>query len=114
MKKVFGAALIMLLTAGISMPSFAKTHKDEKFERIIARVVSVDASANTMVIKGKNGESKTIKISAKAASQVKSGDRVRIKLKTGTDESLGVRVLKDESKTEVPAAAPVAETEKKM
>jgi len=54
----------------------------EKYDRIVAQVVSLDAAAKTMVVKEeKTGTTRTVKISAKAAEQVKVGDRVRIKLK---------------------------------
>jgi hypothetical protein len=112
MKKILGVFLTALLVVGMSAPSFAaKGHKQaKKFDRIVAQVVSVDAAAKTMVVKEeKTGESKTITISAKAASQVKAGDRVRIKLKPGTEQSMGVRVLKDKSQADVaPAASPEA------
>lgn len=96
--------LVLLFIAGFSLPSFAG--KDKKCDRIVARIVSVDAAAKTIVVKEeKSGESRTIKISAKALSQIKVGDRVRIKLKPGTDESMGVRVLKDHSKDEAAIPA---------
>ena len=107
MKKFLGIILMGLFVVGICIPSFAaKASKDQKYDRIVAQVVSVDAAAKTMVVKEeKTGVSRTIKISAKAASQVNVGDRVRIKLKPGTDESVGVRVLKDKSKAEVTTPA---------
>ncbi|MBF0571125.1 MAG: hypothetical protein HQL12_04570 [Candidatus Omnitrophica bacterium] len=100
MKRILAIVLALLFMAAFSMPSFAaKASKDQKYDRIVAQVVSVDAAAKTMVVKEeKSGASRTIKISAKASSQINAGDRVRIKLKPGTDESVGVRVLKDHSK----------------
>jgi hypothetical protein len=98
-----------LLVVGLALPSFAAKasgKKAEKFDRIVAIVVSVDTATKTMVVKREeNGESRTITISEKAASQVKVGDRVRIKLKAGTNESAGVRVLKAP-----PAAEAVGDT----
>ena len=107
MKKIFTAVLVLLFVVGLTVPGFAKkTSKDQKYDKIVAQVVSVDATAKTMVVKEeKTGETRTIKISARAVSQVKEGDRVRIKLKPGTNESAGVRVLKDHPKNE--AALPV-------
>ncbi|MEI7998343.1 MAG: hypothetical protein WCH62_02405 [Candidatus Omnitrophota bacterium] len=109
MKKILAVVLVMLFVAGISASSFAaKAKKSQKFDKIVAQIVSIDAAANTMVVKEeKSGASRTIKISAKAVSQIKVGDRVRIKLKPGTDDSLGVRVLKDHSKDEVAVPLPV-------
>ncbi|MBF0489791.1 MAG: hypothetical protein HQL15_04130 [Candidatus Omnitrophica bacterium] len=95
MKKILGIVLTLLLVVGISMPSFA-AKKSEKFDRIVAKIISIDATAKTIVVKEeRSGASRTVKISAKAVSEIKVGDRVRIKLKPGTDESMGVRVLKD-------------------
>jgi hypothetical protein len=107
MKRILRVVLILSLVVGVSIPSFAaKVSKDKKYNRIVAQVVSVNATAQTMVVKEeKTGESRTIKISAKAASQVKVGDRVRIKLNPGTNESVGVRVLKDHSKDEATIPA---------
>ncbi|MBF0569623.1 MAG: hypothetical protein HQL18_02470 [Candidatus Omnitrophica bacterium] len=109
MKKILGIILTVLFVAGLAVPSFAAKASgkkgDGKFDRIVALVVSVDTKANTMLVKEeKTGETRTIKISAKAAAKVQAGDRVRIKLKAGTDESAGVRVLKPE-----PVAEPKAD-----
>ena len=109
MKKIFVIVLTVLFAAGMAMPSFAaktesKKASDQKYDRIVAEVVSLDVAAKTIVVKEeKSGASRTIKISAKAASELKVGDRVRIKLKAGTDESAGVRVLKAEPKAEAAA-----------
>jgi len=104
MKKILGIVLVAFLVAGVSAPGFAAKKDEKKFERIVAQVVSVDPAAKTMVVKReKTGETSTISISAKAASQVHVGDRVRIKLKAGTNESAGVLVLKAPSAAE-PAA----------
>ncbi len=113
MKKVLRGMLTVLFVLAMAMPSFAAKESSkkaaEKYDRIVAEVVSLDTTANTIVAKEeKSGESRTVKISAKAASQLKVGDRVRIKLKAGTNESAGVRVLKGEVKAE-PAAEPKAE-----
>jgi ribosomal protein S17 len=112
MKKVFGIVLAVLFMVGVAMPVFAakaegKKGAEQKFERIVAQVVSLDVAAKTMVVKREeNGESRTIKISEKAASKVQVGDRVRIKLKAGTDESAGVRVLGAKPVAEEPTMAP--------
>jgi ribosomal protein S17 len=105
-KKVLGVVLTVLFVVGISMPSFAAKTAEKKFERIVAQVVSVDQAAKTMVVtREENGEQRTISISAKAASKVQAGDRVRIKLKAGTNESAGVLVLGTK-----PAAEATADT----
>jgi hypothetical protein len=99
MKKVLCIVLTVVFVACIAIPSFAK--KAEKYDRIVAQIVSLDTSAKTIVVKEeKSGATRTIKISAKAASQLEVGNRVRIKLKPGTDESAGVRVLKSHEKVE--------------
>ena len=121
MKKVFGIILAVVFVSGMALPSYAakassKKESAEKYDRIVAEVVSLDVAAKTIVVKEeKSGASRTVKISAKAASQVKVGDRVRIKLLAGTNESAGVRVLKAEPKVEDTsvAPAPVAEPVKK-
>jgi hypothetical protein len=111
MKKILPIILMMLFVTGNAMPGFA-AKKSEKYDRIVAQVVSLNAEGKTIVVKEeKSGASRTVKISAKAASELKVGDRVRIKLKPGTDESAGVRVLKGEPKIAVDAGAP--EPEKK-
>ena len=116
MKKFLAIVLTMLFVAGMAVPSFAaKKVSSDKYDRIVANVVSLDVAAKTMVVKEeKSGASRTISISAKAASQLKVGDRVRIKLKAGTNESAGVRVLKAEPSVEPKAdAAAPSEPEKK-
>ena len=101
--------------AGLSLPVFAaKAHTQaKKFVRIIAQVVSLDVPGKTIgITEEKSGASRTIHISAKAASQLNVGDRVRIKLKPGTDESMGVLVLKPKAVEQAPEAvaeAPVEE-----
>lgn len=94
-KKFSVIVLTVLLSVGLCLPVFAaKKAKDKKFERIVATVVSVDVATKTMVVtREENGESRTISISKKAAEKVQVGDRVRIKLKAGTNESAGVKVL---------------------
>ena len=98
MKKALRMGLALLFITVLCSPSFAANKKSEnKFDRIVAHVVSLDVARKTMVVnEEKSGATRTVKISAKAASQLKVGDRVRIKLKTGTDESEGVLVLKPE------------------
>jgi hypothetical protein len=98
-RKVLVIVLTALFVAGLSVPSFAakasgKKAEGKNFERIVAIVDSIDPATRKMVVtREENGESRTITISEKAAAQVKVGDRVRIKLKAGTNESAGVRVL---------------------
>jgi hypothetical protein len=111
-RKILVVVLMALFVAGLSMPSFAakasgKKAGEQKFERIVAEVVSIDQATRKMVVKREeNGETMTILISEKAAAKVQVGDRVRIKLKAGTNESAGVRVLKPN--VAVEAAAPEA------
>lgn len=109
MKKFWILVLAVLLTAGLASTGFAaksgKKAKEQKFERIVAQVTSLDVAAKTMVVtREENGESRTISISEKAASKLQVGDRVRIKLKAGTNESAGVRVLGAKPVAEEPAA----------
>lgn len=106
MKKIGSVIFTIVLVAGLSVSGFAaKAHTPaQKFERIIAQVVSLDVSGKTIgITEEKTGASKTIHISAKAASQLKVGDRVRIKLKPGTDQSMGVLVLKPKAVEQAPA-----------
>jgi hypothetical protein len=108
MKRFERIILTIILVAGLAVPGFAaKSHKQQpkKVERIVAHVVSLDVPGKTIgITEEKSGASRTIHISAKAASQLKVGDRVRIKLKPGTDESLGVLVLKPQAPDQAPAA----------
>ncbi|MEI8011173.1 MAG: hypothetical protein WCI27_01645 [Candidatus Omnitrophota bacterium] len=113
MKRFLKILLVVLFVAGMAAPGFAakaqgRKSAEQKYDRIVAKVISLDAAAKTIVVKEeKNGAERTIKISAKAASQLEVGNRVRIKLKAGTDESAGVRVLKAVTTSEadsVPAA----------
>jgi hypothetical protein len=112
MKKFVVVALTVFLAAGLCAPGFAakagKKSEARDFERIVAQVVSVDVAAKTMVVKREeNGETRTISISEKAAAKVQVGDRVRIKLKAGTNQSAGVRVLGAKPVAEDAAAAAV-------
>ncbi len=116
MKKVWSVILTIVLVAGFSVPGFAaKAHNQaKKFERIVANVVSLDVPGKTIgITEEKSGASRTIHISAKAASQLKVGDRVRIKLKPGTDQSMGVLVLKpkvdEQAAPDAVTTAPVNE-----
>ena len=118
MKKILGIVLTVLFVIGVAMPSFAakasKKDSAEKYDRIVAQVLSIDATAKTIAVKEeKTGASRTVKVSAKAISELKVGDRVRIKLKAGTDESAGVRVLKAEAKAEPATEATTAATPEK-
>ena len=116
MKKIESIILTIVLVAGLSVPGFAaKAHiQAKKFERIVAHVVSLDVPGKIIgITEEKSGASRTIHISAKAASQLKVGDRIRIKLKPGTDESMGVLVLKpqpvEQAASEAVTAVPVNE-----
>ena len=107
-KKIKVIVLTALFAASLCAPSFSAKQKpaEKSFERIVAEVVSVDTATKTMVVKREeNGKTRTISISEKAASQLHVGDRVRIKLKAGTNESAGVRVLGAKPGTD--AVAPV-------
>ena len=115
MKRILAVILAVVFAAGFSSPVFAaKTVKkaEKEFERIVAEVQSVDVAARTIVVKREeNGEIRTISISEKAASQVQVGNRVRIKLKAGTNESAGVRVLGAKPVVEDVAGEPEAKDE---
>jgi len=111
MKKIESIVLAIVLVVGLCVPGFAAKNQTQpkKFERIVAQVVSLDVPGKTIgITEEKTGASRTIKISAKAASQLKVGDRVRIKLKPGTDESMGVLVLKPKAAEEAPEAVTTA------
>lgn len=108
MKKIMILVVTALLAVGICLPAFAgkagKRSAEKKFERIVASIVSIDPQTRTIVVtREENGESRSVVISEKALAQVQVGDRVRIKLKAGTNESAGVRILGPN-----PAAATVA------
>ena len=77
-----------------------------------AKLLEAGSITRIVVKEEKSGASRTIKISARAAAELKAGDRVRIKLKAGTDESAGVRVLKGESSPE-PKVEAASEPAKK-
>ncbi len=119
MKKILSVVLAVVFVAGVALPCFAekahsKKEASEKYDRIVAQVVSLDVPAKTIVVKEeKSGASRTVTISAKAAAELKVGDRVRIKLKAGTDESAGVRVLKAPAAEPQADAVPAAEPVKK-
>lgn len=98
MKKGLGLLLAVFLVMSFAAPVFAaksgKKAGGQKYERMVAEVTSIDTATRMMVIKREeNGEVRTIKVSARAAEKVQVGDRVRVKLKAGTNESAGVRVL---------------------
>jgi hypothetical protein len=117
-RKILVSVLVVLFLAGFFAPAFAaktsgKKAQVKQFERIVAVVDSIDPATRKMVVtREENGESRTITISEKAAAQVQVGDRVRIKLKAGTNESAGVRVLKPKVAVE-EAADEVGEAETK-
>jgi hypothetical protein len=97
-KKFLMVAVMALCVTGLCTSSFAaKTGQksaEKKYDRMVAEVVSLDLAAKTMVVKREeNGETKTVTISEKAASQLHVGDRVRVKLNAGTNISAGVRIL---------------------
>ena len=109
-------AVMALCMTGLCVSSFAakveQKSTEKKFDRIVAEVVSVDVAAKTMVVKREeNGESRTVTISEKAASQVHAGDRVRIKLNAGTNVSVGVRILGAKPVAADTAAEPEAKGE---
>ncbi len=114
MKKWMAVLLAFVFIAGSGSPVLADKasgkKKMKKYERIVAYVDSVDVAARTMAVtREENGEKRTISISEKAASKVQVGDRVRIKLKPGTNESAGVLVLGPKPGTGEAAAEPGAE-----
>ena len=116
MRKIVGILVALVFVAGMAVPGYAAKAGSKKesaaYDRIVADVVSLDVAGKSMVVKEeKTGATRTIKISAKAAAGIKVGDRVRVKLHAGTNESAGVRVLKGQSAAE-PAAEPVEPVKK--
>ena len=94
MKKVLGIVLAAVVIAGVSTTAFAAKAPAKKSERIVAEIISLDPASNTMVVKREeNGESRTVKITSKAAAQLQVGDRVRIKYANGANGVTSVRVL---------------------
>ena len=105
-----------LFVAGVGAPAFAekavKKTSEQKYERIVASIVSIDPKTKTInVTREENGESRTVVISDKALAQVHVGDRVRIKLKPGTNESVGLRILGAKPVADAGTAAPAAAAE---
>jgi hypothetical protein len=115
-KKFLIMAVMALCVAGFCTSGFAakvgQKSTEKKYDRMVAEVVSVDLAAKTMVVKREeNGETRTITISEKAASQLHVGDRVRVKLNPGTNVSVGVRILGAKPVASDAAAEPAAKAE---
>jgi len=75
MRKVLCSALVLAVAAVVGAGLFAEMKKHD----VPAEVVSVDAAAKTITIKGDDGQPKTVPVSGdavKSLETVKAGDKV--------------------------------------
>lgn len=91
-----------LLVSGMVSTSFAGMTQHQKTqaapEVVYGSVVSVDtASKQIVVLDEKTSQNRTFVISQKAAALVKAGERVEVKVKSGTSTASSVTILKKKS-----------------
>ncbi len=101
MKKLIIILFGLFLISGIATLSFAQstqTTSAKKTEAITetvrGKIVSVDAVKNTIVVKeSKTGIEKTIAVDAKAISNLKDNELVKVTLKEGSDTAVSVKEI---------------------
>ncbi len=101
MKKAIFILIILAITAGLVVPSFAKDMKGSKakanVEIIKGSIVSIDTQRNEIVVKDeKTNTDKTVVADPKMISTLKTGEMVKVKIKTGDNKA--VEVIKVVSK----------------
>ncbi|MHB8108467.1 MAG: hypothetical protein ACYDHW_00370 [Syntrophorhabdaceae bacterium] len=106
MKKIFMIALFMLIGLAFVTTGFAETHDTMKGKTYTGTVSSVDATAKSLVVKGKDGDKTFDVTDAKwkgysTLDQVKAGDRITVNYmeKDGTMSAKTVMKAKTKSKT---------------
>ncbi len=105
MKKVLVVILMLCFVSGTFISVFAQAprHKKEHsgIEIIYGAVVSIDKEKREIVVKeDKTGENKAFQVDEKSALVVKTGQKVKLKVKTGSRiaESVTIVHLKQKNK----------------
>lgn len=103
MKKLLVIIMVLFFAVGMVIPSFAQTAPAKKsqvtIEVIHGTVVSIDAAKKEIVVKEvKTGQDKTFVVSEKAISLVKTGDKVKLRVKAGSNVAESVKVVNPPAK----------------
>lgn len=110
MKKTVSFFIALLFLCGISTLSFAQAvptptptksaKKDEvKMEVIKGEIVSIDTTANQIVVKDKKtAQDRTIGVDPKEIAKLTVGEKVKIKIKEGSTIAESVKKIKSDTK----------------
>jgi len=101
MKKLSIVLFTFFLICGMSILSFAQTPQakttkkaDAKAEVISGKVTSINTAKNEVTVKeNKTAVERTITVTAKAVSALKTGDDVKVTLKKGSNTAVSVKKL---------------------
>lgn len=99
MKKIPVILAVALCLSGMTIPVFAATAPHKKADAVIhvvhGTVVSVDTAKNEIMVKdAKTGQERTFAVSAKASAVLKAGEKVKVKVKEGSNMAENVKVVK--------------------
>lgn len=94
---------IFFISSILVIPVFAQTAQHKKpvvaTETVSGSVVSVDKARKEIIVKDeKTGQDRTFVVSQKAVSVVKTGEKVKVKVKPGSNLAESVKVLNPEPK----------------
>jgi len=100
MKKISIFLVALLLVGGMAASSFAQGSQHKKTTVVIRGVVvNIDAVKKEITVKdGKTGQDSAFAVSEKAVSTVKVGERVKIRVKEGSNVAESVTVVKTQGK----------------
>lgn len=103
MKKILAGILMLCFVSSGVIPVFAQAAHHKKgspgIELIYGSVVSVDKDKREIVVKEeKTGENKTFHVSGSSALLVNPGQRVKLKIKTGSNVAESVKEAQAKAK----------------
>lgn len=104
MRRILAFLIVIFFVSSVPIiPVFAQTAQHKKStvatQVIYGTVVSADVARKEITVKDeKTGQDMTFVVSGKAASVVKAGEKVRVKVKAGSNLAESVKVVNKESK----------------
>jgi len=103
MKKILAIVISLLFISAMVTPAFAQAKQHKKAEVAIevihGTVASIDIAKKEIVVQDeKTGQNKTFIVSEKAISALKGGEKVKVKVKAGSNAAESVKVINAESK----------------
>jgi len=103
MKKILAISISVLFISVAVIPAFAQAKQHKKAEVAIevihGTIASIDMAKKEIVVQDqKTGQNKTFVVSGKVISALKAGEKVKVKVKAGSNVAESVKVVNPEPK----------------